>query len=218
MAMTKREFLAKNEIRLLLAKKGYVTYSNLLKDFEIHLTKDPEVIGYMIPDRGVITVNEGLDIDQVGVIVRHEILHEFFNHAKRLADHLGATNGSGVSRSAHKVGNIAGDYDISNRGYTEQDKEDVRHIRINGETISGLVTEDDHPDWVGLSFTEMYDELQKLREQEKKKFQDEVKQRYADHDQNYIDTYNKIISKYENASLEELNDLMKRFQNGESIL
>lgn len=218
MAMTKREFLAKNEIRLLLAKRGYVTYSNLLNDFELHLTKDPEVIGYMIPDRGVITVNENLDIDQVGVIVRHEILHEFFNHAKQLADHLGLAKGVSASRSAHKVGNIAGDYDISNRGYTEQDKEDVRHIRIGGETISGLVTEDDHPDWVNLSFTEMYDKLQELRKQEKEKFKKEVEQRYADHDQNYIDTYNKIITKYGNASREELKDLVKRYQNGENIL
>lgn len=218
MAMTKREFIAKDEIMRILAKSGYPTYARLLKDFEIHLTKDPEVIGYMIPDKGSITVNENLDINQVSVIVRHEILHEFFNHAKRFSDHLGADAYNKRSNSQHKSMNIAGDYDISNRGYTEQDKKDVRNIVINGQTLSGLVTEDRHPDWVGLSAVEMYDKLQELREKEKAEMEKDLEKRFADHDKNYIDVYNKIIKKYRDASLEELQDVLKRFESGKNVL
>ena len=59
----------------------------------------------------------------------------------------------------HTQANIAGDYEISNRGYTEQDKRIARSIMLNGKVLSGLVTEDQHPDWVDLSFEEMYDRL-----------------------------------------------------------
>ena len=62
MSMTRRDMVAKNEVRRQLSKEGYPTYSYLIEDFDIHLTKDPGVIGYMIPDKGVIVLNEGLDI------------------------------------------------------------------------------------------------------------------------------------------------------------
>ena len=66
---------------------------------------------------------------------------------------------------SNKLFNIAGDYEISNRGYTEKDKENIRAILLNGEIVRGLVTEDDHPDWVDLSIEEMYDKLQEQQEE-----------------------------------------------------
>lgn len=218
MAMTKREFIAKDEIMKVLARNGYPTYAKLLSDFEIHLTKDPKVIGYMLPAKGSITVNEGLDIEQVGVVVRHEILHEFFNHTQRFSDYLGADAYNKRSNSQHKLMNIAGDYDISNRGYTEEDKKNIRKIKLGDKLLSGLVTEDKHPDWLNLSATEMYAKLQELRKQEKANMEKEIEKRFAGHDQNYVDIYNKIITKYKKASAEELADVIKRFKNGENIL
>ena len=61
--------------------------------------------------------------------------------------------------------NYAADYEISNRGYTTRDKENIRNIELNGRILSGLVTEDDHPDWVNLSVEEMYDKLIEERKQ-----------------------------------------------------
>ena len=159
MSMTKRDYLAKKEIRNILSQEGYPTYSYLIEDFEIHLTKDPKVIGYMIPNKGVIVLNDGLNLEQVSVIVRHEILHEFFNHAKRFENHVGKDAYDSRDEFTHRNMNIAGDYDISNRGYTETDKKNIRKIRLNGKTLPGLVTEDKHPDWVGLSVEQMYDRL-----------------------------------------------------------
>ena len=167
MSMTKRDYLAKKQIRNILSQEGYPTYSYLIEDFEIHLTKDPKVIGYMIPNKGVIVLNEGLNLEQVSVIVRHEILHEFFNHAKRFENHVGKDAYDSKDEFTHLNMNIAGDYDISNRGYTETDKKNIRKIRLNGKTLPGLVTEDDHPDWVGLSVEQMYDRLMDQMKQEK---------------------------------------------------
>ena len=63
MTMTRLESRAKQEIMDILAKQGYVTYSKLLNNFHINLTADPKVIGYMIPNKGVIVLNKNLDLD-----------------------------------------------------------------------------------------------------------------------------------------------------------
>ena len=160
--MTKRERLAKSQVMNVLGKQGYSTYARLLQLFDLHLTKDPDVIAYMIPNKAIIVINEGLDIDQVSTVVRHEILHEYLSHQLRMERHL---NGKPEN---HLQANIAGDYEISNRGYTEQDKRIARSIVLNGKVISGLVTEDQHPDWVDLSYEEMYDRLASEMSQEER--------------------------------------------------
>ena len=126
----------------------------------------------MDPRTGNITVNKGLDEDQVSVIIRHEILHNFLKHEKRLLNHLAEKTGLDPNalddmnlkelRSAlysDDTFNIAADYEISNRGYTESDKRVARAIKLNGQLLTGLVTEDKHPDWVDLSVEQMYDKL-----------------------------------------------------------
>ena len=89
--MTKREYIGKQQVHKILSEQGYPTYAHLFDLFDLHLTKDPKVIGYMIPGKAVITVNEDLDLEQVSVVVRHEILHEYLNHAVRMEKHLAAT-------------------------------------------------------------------------------------------------------------------------------
>ena len=175
MSMTRREKAAKDEIMKILKKEGYVTYAKLLSNFDVNLTTNPKYVGYIDLRTGTMVLNEGLDIDQVSVIVRHEILHEYLEHIRRLLVHLAQKQGLDFDELddlqikelkrdllKNKVFNYAGDYEISNRGYTEADKETVRNIQLNGQTLSGLVTEDEHPDWVNLSVEELYDKISEM--------------------------------------------------------
>lgn len=154
--MTQREREGKDQIIEVLGQNGYKTYSELFSLFDLHLTKDPEVIGYMVPGKALITINENLDIDQVSMVVRHEILHEFLEHARR-AKAMGVEPGG----PDHRLLNISGDYEISNRGYTEKDKENARRIRLGDQVLSGLVTEDKYPQLADKSFEEIYQALKK---------------------------------------------------------
>ena len=176
MAMTREEYIAKRQIMERLSKEGYPTYASLLDLFDFNLTNDPNVVGYMIPDKAVIVVNRNLDIDQVSTIVRHEILHEYLAHQLRMQRHLGIEAYDNRDATLHQLINIAGDYEISNRGYTEKDKEVSRAIKLNGEILKGLVTEDDHPEWVDWTLEEMFDALYKQYQEDKKAMEELIKQ------------------------------------------
>lgn len=157
--MTKRDQLAKQEILKILAEEGYVTYAKLFDLFDLNLTKDPEVVGYMEPGKARIVVNENLNIDQVSFIVRHEILHEYLDHQLRMKKHMGDDAYEKRSPAIHKLINMAADWEISNRGYTDKDKRTAKRITIGDKVVQGLVTDIDHPDWVNLSLEQMFDKL-----------------------------------------------------------
>lgn len=172
MSMTREERATKEYIQNKLAKQGYPTYASILGNFDLNLTRDPNTVGFMEPGKGRIVLNRGLDENQVSVIIRHEILHQFLEHERRLLKHLANEHNLDFDKVddnslndlkrklySNDLFNVAADYEISNRGYTEDDKEDIRNILLNGQILSGLVTEDDHPDWVDLSVEEMYDKL-----------------------------------------------------------
>lgn len=176
MSMTKEEKAAKYYLSRLLASNGYPTYAKIFSEFDFNYTDNPSVIAFMEPNKGRIVMNRGLDAQQASVVVRHEILHQYLNHEKRLLDKVARNRGldpddldditiEDLKKSlySNQDFNIAADYEISNRGYTDKDKDDIRNIQINGRILSGLVTEDDHPDWVELSVEEMYDELERER-------------------------------------------------------
>ena len=148
---------AKNEIMKILREQGYPTYAKLVSYFDIYLTDDPKVVGYMIPDKAKIVLNAGLSINQVSTIIRHEILHEYLDHAMRRKDWETKTGRKGD----HQTANIAMDYEISNKGYTDADKLTARSIILGNEVLRGLVTEDQYPGWENKTFEEMYDELLK---------------------------------------------------------
>lgn len=171
--MTNKEKALHEHIRRLLKTQGYKTYAQLFSHFDLNLTSSPEVIAYMEPGRGRIVINQGLDEKQISTTIRHEILHEYLKHEKRLLRKLAENVGLDPDKLddysldelkrklySNSSFNIAADYEISNRGYTPKDKENIRAILLNGEIVRGLVTEDDHPDWVDLSVEEMYDKLQ----------------------------------------------------------
>lgn len=175
--MTREEKFAKDFIQTKLSREGYPTYANLLSYFDLNLTERPDTIAYLDPSKGRIVVNRGLDEDQVSVVIRHEILHNYLEHEQRLLkklareanmdyDKLDDLELQELKQNLYKNRdfNIAGDYEISNLAYTDRDKETIRQININGNILCGLVTEDDHPDWVELSVEEMFDKLKEERE------------------------------------------------------
>lgn len=155
MAMTKIETIAKDQVMDLLGKQGYPTYARLLKMFDLNLTSDPGVIGYMQVDKARIVLNKGLSINQVSTIVRHEILHEYLTHFARSEKYKKEKN----KNLPHDLVNIAADLDISNTGYTDADKVVAKSIILNNQLLKGLVTEIDFPDWQDKSFEEMLDLL-----------------------------------------------------------
>lgn len=163
MATTKRTD-AKNQIMGILNKQGYPSYAKLLNLFDVYLTDDPEVIGYMIPGKAKIVLNGGLNTDQVSTIVRHEILHEYLVHRQRSETFEKSHPDLGGNP---QLSNIAADYEISNKGYTNADKQTARAIKLGDKTLTGLVTEFDHPDWIDLSFEEMYERLLQELENDK---------------------------------------------------
>lgn len=159
---------AKNQIIKILQKQGYPTYGRLVEYFDIYLTDDPNVVGYMLPGKAMIVLNEQLGISQVSTVVRHEILHEYLTHGPRSQAFEKAHPELG---SNHELSNIAADYEISNKGYTNADKATIRHLALGDKILSGLVTEDEYPDWEHKTFEEMYSELLKKHQQDKNSLQ-----------------------------------------------
>lgn len=131
-----------------------MTYARILGLFDVYLTDNPEVVGYMIPGKAKIVLNRNLSPEQVSVVVRHEILHEFLAHGKR-----GDTLEKALGKKNAELSNIAADFEISNRGYTPQDKAVSKRLRLGDRVVQGLVTELDRPGWENLSFEEMYEKL-----------------------------------------------------------
>lgn len=171
--MTNREEAAKEQIIRKLRSEGYPTYARLFDLFDLNLTDNPEVVGYMLPGKAKIVLNENLSIDQVSTIVRHEILHEWLSHGPR---------GQKFDKEHpellpdHETSNIAADYEISNLGYTDKDKRNARNIILGNQILQGLVTEDKYPGWEDKTFEEMYEELLKQSVDEKKQLLNILKQ------------------------------------------
>jgi len=173
--MTWREMekAAKYQITQILRKQGYPTYAKLFDLFDLKLTDDPQTIGYMIPGKALIVINKNLNTNQVSTIVRHEILHEYFSHGPRgQAFEKAHAN----LKPNHDLSNIAADFDISNKGYTDADKATVRSIALGDEILTGLVTEDQYPGWENLSYEEMYEKLLEQQQEDESQMQDLVAQ------------------------------------------
>ena len=127
---------AKKQIIKKLREQGYATYARLLDLFDVYLIDDPNHIAYMIPGKAKVVFNKDLSIDQVSTLARHEILHEYLTHMERQgAFHKNNPNYIGDA----ELSNIAGDFEISNRGYTDADKATARSIKLNGK-IKNLST------------------------------------------------------------------------------
>ena len=157
--------------------------------FDLNITYDPTTVGYMIPNKGTIVINGTLKPQTMLLIIRHEIMHEYLTHEMRLIKHVAEKHGldpdeldnvsiEDIKNEIYKDSNfnIAGDYEISNRAYTEQDKQDVRNLELNGQIVSGLVTEDKYPDWVDLPLEDMYDNLIDELNKQKDQIEDQAEE------------------------------------------
>ena len=162
---------AKSEIIKILRKQGYPTYARLVDFFDIYLTDDPEVIGYMIPDQAKIVLNKDLNIDQVSTIVRHEVLHEYLTHGPRQQKFNKEHPELNPHLAPHDISNIAADFEISNKGYTDADKSIARRIKLGDKVLQGLVTEDQYPDWTDMSYEQMYEKLLEKDKEDRQQIQ-----------------------------------------------
>ena len=170
--MTELEQAAKDQITNILNKQGYPTYSRLLDKLDVKLIdteKNPNAIAYLAVNEATIYLNPNLNINQVSTIVRHEILHEYLTHFARAEEFK--KKDEKYKGLPHDLVNVAADYDISNVGYTDEDKKVARSIILNDKVLQGLVTEDQHPDWENKTFEEMLEELAKDWDNTKNKLQ-----------------------------------------------
>lgn len=175
--MTKEDFAYKQEAIDILREGGYKTYANLLNLFDVNVTNDPDIAAAVDINKARILINRGVPREAVSTLLRHEILHRWLEHNLRLEQHAGKDKWSKRSYRDAMLGNIAGDYEISNRGYTDKDKDIVRNLKLSlpdgtKKDFTGLVTELDHPDWADLSIEEMYDKLKEESDKEQEKVLD----------------------------------------------
>lgn len=159
-----------------LIKDGYGTYAKRLKEFKFFVTSMHRGAyidtAAMFFETGDIVINPAfLDLssvrsnrdaaksddeiqlkalDQLSVLLRHELLHYLLVHELRFKEHLQQVDKDFEKdykrASIHELANYAMDYDISNRGYDDYDLAVVRNMTLNGKVIGGLIAEDDHPE------------------------------------------------------------------------
>lgn len=175
--MTPKEIALKKRLIALLKDDGkghkHAKYAERLADYDIKLASkyDENFPTAAIDfDTGTIYINEGfLDspdtFDQLNVLIRHEMAHNLLMHQIRMIhiieDKYGKDSASHflLSKSLHSLMNDIEDFEISNTRYTENDKQIVRNMWLNGELISGLITDDIRKGWKSLSVEQMYKEL-----------------------------------------------------------
>ena len=229
--MNGRDKQVKEMVLDMLIQEGYGTYARRLKEFEFIVADfyggSYIPVAAMFPTLGCIVINTGFLDDektfkQLSVIVRHELLHFLLMHEKRLYDHLKATDpdfeNTYKKASIHEIANFAMDWELSERGYDDHDKDVVRNMTINGQVVGGLILEDQHPEWLGKPMEELF-ELQKTEYEKAKKEAEEMLKNQpkttinvhkASHSPEYVKIYNGIIKKYNKDTITEqdLNDLL----------
>ena len=229
--MNGRDKQVKEMVLDMLIQEGYGTYARRLKEFEFIVADfyggSYIPVAAMFPTLGCIVINTGFLDDektfkQLSVIVRHELLHFLLMHEKRLYDHLKATDpdfeNTYKKASIHEIANFAMDWELSERGYDDHDKDVVRNMTLNGQVVGGLILEDQHPEWLGKPMEELF-ELQKTEYEKAKKEAEEMLKNQpkttinvhkASHSPEYVKIYNGIIKKYNKDTITEqdLNDLL----------
>lgn len=219
--MLKRDTDLKNDIIDILRNQGYATYARLLQLFDVYTMDDPNDIAYMIPGKAAIVLNENaLYEDQVSVLVRHEILHEFLTHMERQIEFEKAHPGLGLKAPGlnDKLANIAADFEISNVGYTDNDKYRIKNIQMGNNYLQGLVTELEEPGWENLTFEEMYEKLLEKTQEEQEQIARQL-QNMSDIDvdtlQRISDEIDETIDQLENENQKGGNSKDEKEEQGE---
>jgi hypothetical protein len=238
--MNDQDKLVKEQLIEHLIENGYGTYAKRLKEFYVYVAEIfngiPIGTAAMFPNTGDIVINPGFfDLpdekqawDQLSVLVRHEILHFLLVHEKRLFDHLVATDPnfeeSYKKASIHQIANYAMDWELSDVGYDEHDKEVVRIMTLNGEVIGGLILSDDHPEWINKPMEELFELVKKEVEAGRIKLPPPDNSGGSGGGNGgggpspeYADGWNAIMAKFDdpNVSEQELQDLINQISSGQ---
>jgi hypothetical protein len=123
--MSPHDKLVKEQLIEHLIDNGYGTYAKRLKEFDVIVADMyngvPIEVAAMFPYGYEIVINPGfLDdpdedhaMNQLSVIIRHEVLHFLLTHEQRLVDHLKATDPDFAKTykdpSIHQIANYAMD-------------------------------------------------------------------------------------------------------------
>lgn len=221
----------KSRIILYLQQEGYVTYANRLADIKFIIADvyhgSRISVAAMFPDKAEIVINPAMVdekqflgqkkkmMDQLSVLVRHELLHFLLVHSKRMIIHLSKKDSDWEKKyrgySIRRLANKAMDWNLSQEGYDEHDKEVVRLMTKNGSVIGGLILSDDHPEWINLTFEELLDkvieEKEKAIEQAKKDLeQREKEQEQQNQEQNTQDSNSSSSDDSDSDNSSEDND------------
>ena len=92
-------------------------------------------------------------------------------------------------------------------------------MTLCGEVIGGLILEDQHPEWLGLTYEEILTNAaaevkpqieQAMKQQEQPKLEIHIEE--EDHSPEYVEIYNKIIDKYDDDkySEDELAEIIEK--------
>lgn len=237
--MSARDKLVKEQLIQHLIDNGYGTYARRLKEFEVFVADMfngvPINTAAMFPETGEIVINPGFfdlpDEDQawnqLSVLIRHEMLHFLLVHEKRLVDHMKDTDPDFESNykkaSIHQIANYAMDWELSELGYDDHDKEVVRVMTLNGEVIGGLILSDDHPEWLNKPMEELYELVKKEVEEGRMQLPPSPPGGNGGGgggngpSQDYADGWNAIMAKFDdpNFSDQDLADLISQISSGQ---
>lgn len=237
--MSARDKLVKEQLIQHLIDNGYGTYARRLKEFEVFVADMfngvPINTAAMFPETGEIVINPGFfdlpDEDQawnqLSVLIRHEMLHFLLVHEKRLVDHMKDTDPDFESNykkaSIHQIANYAMDWELSELGYDDHDKEVVRVMTLNGEVIGGLILSDDHPEWLNKPMEELYELVKKEVEEGRMQLPPSPPGGNGGGSggngpsQDYADGWNAIMAKFDdpNFSDQDLADLINQISSGQ---
>lgn len=219
MAMTRLERGTRYAMAKFLNQQGYPRYADIFMKYELHFHHPRKPFAAKIDsDKGIIYINPTInDKEDLSVIIRHEILHAYLAHQKRVLQHFAKQKGlkwtqfddiplkTLIYMSDEEINGLADaikqdvitdrqiardlysrnykgvpyhnyikDLEISNRGYTDSDKEIVRNLIIDGMEFPGLITDELEPEWVGMSVEEMMDAVEKQIKEEEEEIQKDL--------------------------------------------
>jgi hypothetical protein len=175
--MTDRERKVKKALCQLLINKGHRKYAERFWKFDFNIIdskKHPDFTAAISFDEATVFISDGFlgtseaIFNQLDVLLRHELAHNLMMHQIRLMHvfkRLHKNNPDeayehiSYSASLHRILNIIEDFEISNKRYTDADKKIVRAMTLNGQVISGLITEEHRQSWAKMPLEAMYNEL-----------------------------------------------------------
>lgn len=181
---TGKELQLKMGLIKLLRDKHHAAYAERLKYLDViivPLSENDKFTAAISFETGEVFIGEGFLIafasknwtifDQLDVVLRHELAHNLLMHQIRMVakfiDHYNVDEETAKHiqhSSLHELLNIIEDFEISNTRYTDEDKEIMRNIILNGQEIHCLVTEDHDDSWAEMTLEEMFNALHQALE------------------------------------------------------